>query len=97
MPRLRPGTAKIQFATSLEMPSLIYRACLATDTVSNTAYIQRALAQALARDLGMDVERIMENIPPNRGPALHLFNPADGKQVRPRRMVGPGNTIEDVR
>lgn len=97
MPRLRPQTAKIQFATSLEMPRLIFQACLLTDTVSNTAYCQRALAEALARDLDMPIERILAAIPPNRGPAVHLFNPADGKQVRTRRMVGPGNTVETVR
>lgn len=97
MPRLRPGTVKVQFATSREMPYMIYRACLATDTVSNTAYIQRAVAEALSRDLGIPVEEILQNIPPNRGPALHLFDPADQKQVRYKPRVGPGNTIEEVR
>lgn len=73
---------KIQFATSAEMPWLIYQACLVTGTYSNTAYCQRALAEALSRDLGVPVETILDRIPTNKGPARHLFDPREGKQAR---------------
>lgn len=91
------GRGKIQFGTSAEMPHMIYLACLKTGIVSNTAYCQQALAEALARDLDVPIEDILENIPPNRGPSQHLYNPADGSMVRPVRMIGPANTIEEVR
>jgi hypothetical protein len=89
--RLSELSAKIQFITSAQMPSMIYRACLATGTVSNTVYIQRALAEALARDLNIPVEDIMANLPAPRGPAAHLY-----EHDQPVR-IGPGNTIETVR
>lgn len=101
-----PGRAKIQFTTSAEMPSLIYRACLATGVVSNTRYCQLALAEALGRDLGIPVETVIAGLPEPRGPARHLFDPDQhtmsrygiaavhgGGVVR----IGPANTIEDVR
>ena len=100
MPRLRKGTVKIQFASSMQMPYLIYQACMRTGVVSNTAYIQRAVAEALARDLDMPLADILANIPPNRGNAAHLFDPNDD---RPRNQykrvvrVGPANTNEEVR
>lgn len=90
-------TTKIQFATSREMPSLIYQACLKTGVVSNTAYCQKALAEALARDLGVPVEEIMAKIPRNRSNALHLFNPAENKLARYPQRIGPGNTVEECR
>lgn len=73
---------KVQFATSAEMPWLIYQACLATGTRSNTAYLQRVVSEALARDLGIPVETILERIPTLHGPAGHLFDPREGKQNR---------------
>lgn len=90
-------TTKIQFSTSREMPNLIYRACQETGVVSNTAYCQRALAEALSRDLGIPLADILARIPVNRGPAAHLFDPMLGKQNRYPVRIGPGNTVEDVR
>lgn len=93
--RLNEHRAKIQFLTSAEMPSLIYRACLETNTPSNTAYIQRAVAEALSRDLGIPLEDILANLPENKGMARTLFGD-DRKPVRQVR-IGPANTVESVR
>lgn len=83
--------AKIQFVTSAAMPNLIYRACLATGTVSNTVYIQRALVAALARDLDLDEADLLAGLPAPRSSAATLHN-----RVLPVR-IGPANTIEEVR
>jgi hypothetical protein len=97
---------KIQFTTSASMPRLIYLACVATGTVSNTVYCQRALVAALARDLDMDEDQLLNELPPPRGPAKHVYDPdehtmrrypiTDG-QSGGRMMVGPANTSEEVR
>lgn len=102
-----PGRTKVQFTTSAQMPHLIYRACVATGTVSNTVYIQHAVAYALARDLMIPVEKILAELPEPRGPSKHLYDPADGTMNRYRDValdqsggrsrIGPANTIEEVR
>lgn len=102
-----PDRAKIQFTTSAEMPHLIYKACLATETVSNTVYCQRAVCEALSRDLGIPIEELLANLPAPRGPSKHVFDPAEGRMDRYRpivddsscgvALIGPANTIEDVR
>lgn len=97
--------ATITFRTSNAMPHLVYQACLATKTVSNTAYYQRAVAEALARDLGLDLDDLLAALPPHRGPAAHLYNPDEhtmSRSVRDRNdggrlMIGPANTHEEVR
>lgn len=100
-----PGRAKIQFTTSASMPHLIYRACLATGIVSNTVYIQRAVAEALARDLNIPLDQVLADLPPPRGPSGHLWNPDSHGMSRSvtddftggRLMIGPANTDENVR
>lgn len=102
--------SKIQFTSSTEMPHLIYQACLRTGIPSNTAYCQRALAERLARDLGMDLDRLLGALPPNRGPAAHLYNPDGGHPMARHTKVGitvdptggtfhigPANTVEEVK
>lgn len=92
--RLDEHRAKIQFTTSAETPSLIYKACLATGHMSNTAYVQHAVAEALARDLGIPLDDLLAKLPPNRGSSATLF----GTDRRPKRiMPGPANTVETVR
>lgn len=86
--RLNEFRAKIQFVTSAEMPSLIYKACRATNTPSNTVYCQRAVARALATDLGLDYDELIAKMPPSR-PTNAEFNG--------HRQVGPGNTYESVK
>ena len=105
--RLNEFRSKIQFTSSAAMPHLIYRACLATGTVSNTVYCQRALAEALARDLGIDIDEILADLPEPRGPSKHVWDPAEGRlnryaqvdtdQSGGRTFIGPANTIEEVR
>jgi hypothetical protein len=67
--RLNEFRAKIQFIAPARFPSLIYKACLATDTVSNTRYIQEAVVTRLARDLGIDEQELLDELPTPRGPA----------------------------
>ncbi len=100
-----PNRTKIQFTTNAAMPHQIYRACLATGIVSNTVYCQRALAEALSRDLGIPLDDLLAALPTPRGPGKHLFNPDDGLMRRSVIddqsggvvRVGPANTVEDVR
>lgn len=88
--RLNERVAKIQFVTSAAMPSLIYKACVRTQTVSNTAYIQRAVCEALARDLGLHLEDLIADLPPRRGTNNRLFH---GPTTN---LPGPAGTIEEV-
>lgn len=91
-PDLRDFRAKIQFITSARMPSLIYQACVKTGTRSNTRYIQQAVCAALSRDLGIDYQTLLNELPPSRGNSAHLFHGAPD----PSR-IGPGNTSEEVK
>jgi hypothetical protein len=75
------------------MPSLIYKAVLATGKVSNTVYVQHAVCEALSRDLGIPLEELLAELPPPRGKAAHPFGP--DRQPIPR--PGPANTYEEVR
>jgi len=111
--RLDEFRSKIQFTSSARMPYDIYQACLLTETVSNTRYIQEAVCQRLARDLGVPLPELLGALPPPRGPAGHLYDPAENPMNRyddakghrhgiaatPARLVaiGPANTDEDVR
>lgn len=106
-PKKFPFRAKVQFTTSAEMPNMIYRACLATGKVSNTVYIQHAVAEALSRDLGIPLEEILDNLPAPRGPSAHVYDPDEGTMRRGKSIledqtggfvrIGPANTVEDVR
>lgn len=89
--RLDEWRAKIQFIAPASFPNLIYRACVATDTVSNTRYIQEAVAARLARDLGMDEQVLLDALPPCRGRA--------GMRLGPNRKPVPvqKRPIEEVR
>ena len=66
---------KIQFTTAAWMPHKIYKACLATGILSNTRYCQIALCEKLARDLDLDYDELVANLPRARGPANKLFDP----------------------
>lgn len=85
--RLTPERAKIQFLTSARLPSLIYKAADATGLPSNTAYIQRAVCEALARDLDLPIAELLDEQPPVR---------TQSGQLRGHRHTGPSNTIEQV-
>lgn len=91
-PEMREFRAKIQFITMARMPSLIYKACVKTGKTSNTRYIQEAVCAALSRDLQIDYQELLNELPSTRGKAGRLLhgvpNPA-----RP----GPGNTVEEVK
>lgn len=98
--------AKVAFTTSAEMPSMIYAACLATGCVSNTVYVQHAVARALAEDLGIPFADIVANLPTPRGPTKHVYPPGFRAHTRRsvaqdssggRTGVGPANTVEEVR
>lgn len=89
--RIDEHRAKIQFITSREMPSLVYKAAVRTNKVSNTVYIQHAVCEALSRDLGIPVEDLIAALPPARGSAATIFGSA-GKARR-----GMQATNEEVR
>lgn len=112
--RLDEFRAKMQFTTGAWMPHMVYTACVATGVVSNTRYVQEAVCEKLARDLGVDLQGLLDRLPASRGPAGHLFDPDENPQARPgnmnalgtpvskdssggRVMVGPANTVEEVR
>ena len=94
-----PDRCKIQFVANNALPSMIYRACLATGTTSNTVYIQHAVCEALARDLDLDLAALLDALPPPRGPANHLFDPDPTHPMDryTRQFIGPANTVEEVR
>ena len=103
--------AKIQFTTAAWMPYKIYQACLVTGVLSNTRYCQLAVCEALARDLNLDYEELVSQLPRPRTVANHLFDPhgnvpgrkpANGERISRHTRVmigrpGQGNTDEEVR
>lgn len=98
--RLNEYRAKIQFTTFARMPYLIYQACLATDTISNTVYCQIALCEKLSRDLGIPVEDLLAECPTPRSRAAHVFEkpvPLDQKLHGGVARIGPANTNEEVK
>lgn len=90
--RLNEFRAKIQFTTSARMPSDIYKACVATGTISNTVYIQHAVCAALSRDLGIPLEELLASLPENKTSATRLFDGTRKATVR----IGPTNSVEEV-
>lgn len=90
--------AKVQFITAAWMPHRIYQACKKTGTLSNTVYVQRAVCEALARDLGLPLDELLADLPTPRTHAKHLHDPSKREQKNGSTvMVGPANTIEEVR
>lgn len=74
--RLNEHRAKIQFVTMARMPSLIYKAAKKRGIVSNTRYIQEALCERLAKDLGIPLANLLSELPPPRGAATVLSDRA---------------------
>ena len=95
--RLDEFRAKVQFTTNAEMPSQVYRACVETGCPSNTVYYQLATCVALSRDLELDYDDLVAALPQPWGPSGHLFDPTGDNHPMARKLVGPANTIEDVR
>jgi hypothetical protein len=67
--------AKIQFTTAAWMPYKIYQACLKTGILSNTRYCQLAVCEKLAKDLDLDLDELVSQLPRARTVANHLFDP----------------------
>lgn len=82
--RLDEFRAKIQFVTSAQMPHLIYKACLRTDTASNTRYIQEAVCEKLSRDLDIPLQDLLDALPPCRSAAAVLWG--GDRKPKPRRL-----------
>lgn len=97
--RLDEFRAKVQFVTSADMPALVYDACVKTGVVSNTVYYQLAVCSALARDLGLDYDDLVANLPAPRGPSGHLFDPREDEHPlsRYKQPIAVARTFEDVR
>lgn len=86
---------KIQFITSVRMPSLVYRAVVATGKPSQSVYIQHAVCEKLSRDLDIPLEELLAELPKARN---HKSDILGG--LRQRKNFRPGsnsNTHEDVR
>lgn len=86
--RLNEHRAKIQFITMMAMPNLIYQACVKTGVVSNTRYVQVAVCEALARDLDLDLDWLLDQLPEPKGPAKFL---SDGSRHSQRATATPGS------
>lgn len=98
--RLDEFRAKIQFTTSAQMPSLIYKASLVVGVPSNTVYCQYALCDALARDLGISIAELRSKLPVPRGPAGALMDPAVNPMSRygkPAVPLSQQGFLQDVR
>jgi len=67
--------AKIQFTTAAWMPYQIYKACLATGILSNTRYCQLAVCEKLAKDLDLDLDELISQLPTGRTTSNYLFDP----------------------
>jgi hypothetical protein len=91
--RVNEHRAVIRFITFARMPSLIYKACLATSTPSNTRYVQEAICARLARDMGIPYESLLAELPPCRTNAATLF---DGSRKAVKNYAGSKN-IEEVK
>ena len=70
--RLGEMRTKVQFVTFAAMPSLVNAAAKRSGKPSNTVYIQHAVCEALARDLGVPLNTLMEQLPPPKGKANSL-------------------------
>jgi hypothetical protein len=55
--------ALVQVQTSENIPALIYRARQKTGHPSNSAYIREVLCRALANDLGVSYEELIQRQP----------------------------------
>jgi hypothetical protein len=86
--RLDEFRAKVQFITSAQTPSLIFEAAKATGKVSNTQYLQHVVAEALARDLGLDLGELLDALPEPKGKAGVLFGPDRRPVKRSPETVG---------
>jgi len=73
MPRLTEFTAKIQFATCSRHPSLITKAAKVRGYPSNTAYLQRVVAEALSKDLDIPLQELIDELPPLTGAGRHFI------------------------
>jgi hypothetical protein len=60
-------------------------------------YCQRAVCEALSRDLGIPLDQLLADLPPPRGPANHLFNPSEHTMNRFSTAIGPTAGDEEVR
>lgn len=90
--RLDEFRAKMQFITSARMPHLVYRAAIKTGKPSNTVYIQHVLCEALARDLGLDLDELLDELPPPQGPTKSQVH-----AIHRRRLTGPAGAVQEVR
>ena len=77
--------AKIQFTTAAWMPYKIYLACRETGVLSQTAYCQIAVCEKLAKDLDLDLDELVSQLPARRTMSNYLFDP----RGQDTRVPGP--------
>lgn len=86
--RIDEHRTTMHFLTCVDMPLLVHEACLATDTPSNTRYMQEAICRRLAADLHLDLDELLAKLPPGR---------AQSRIIGGQRAIGSANTVEEVR
>lgn len=72
----------IQFRSSRKMPSLLRRAAEATGRPSSTAYLNRVVCEAVARDLGLSVDEVKEGLPPMKWENINGFAPKEIREAQ---------------
>lgn len=46
---------------------MVYRGCQASGILSTTRYCQEAICEKLAKDLGLDLQELLDDLPTSRG------------------------------
>lgn len=62
----RSDYPRIQFISSNQLPSLIWKAAKKTGRLSSTEYLQDIICAQVAKDLGLNVEDLKAALPPRR-------------------------------
>lgn len=71
----------VQFAASTRMPALIRKAATSAGECSSSAWLRKVMAEAVARELGMDVDELVAQQPQCRCSVTTLFG--ESRQSRP--------------
>lgn len=87
----------VRFIAAAWLPNLVYRACVATGIPSNTAYMRNAVCEALARDLGLDLQSLLDAQPVPRTASKQLRVSIREHQSGGVARIGPTNSVEEVR
>lgn len=71
-----PNRAYVQFLSCAKMPSLLRKAAKVRGLPSNAAYLNQVVAEAVAKDLGLDEAALKAELPRTKDDVVP-FQPAD--------------------